>query len=929
MILAFAGGANSYAARAPWTSSRIVGTPEPPAPYVAAAAWPDVEFDTATDLVLGPDGQRLFVAERWGRIWSFDPRHPERPRELFANLAALFPEFPKLEIYSLAFHPQFATTREVFIRTRMVEESADGSRILRFRVPTGSSFAIDPATLVTVLTFRSGSHAGGNMLFGPDRFLYVTTGDAGPASPPDIHDTGQSLDDLEAAILRLDIDRRGNGREYGIPSDNPFVDLPGARAELWAYGLRNPWKIAFRPGTSELWAGDVGWEMWELIHRIERGGNYGWSIAEGSQPVRPTAKRGAAPILPPIVAHPHSEAASITGGFFYTGTRLPELRGAYIYGDYVTGRIWALWHDGAKITQRRELARTAAKIVSFGVGADGELYFSDFGERRPLLRLERNSQPTQTERFPQRLSETGLFADTATQRPQPGVVPYRIHAAQWLDGAQAEHWIAMPGTAAASARNERRGPSRRVRATVGTGTVFARTLSLEFRSGDPASRRRIETRVLHFAGGDWHAYTYRWNEQQTDASLVSSEGDTTTFLVTDPLAPGGSRRLEWRFPHQAECLRCHNSEAGRVLGFRPGNVDLESLVRGEIVDAEFAAAAQLHSLVALNDEAAPLERRARSWLHVNCAHCHRHQGGGSGAFRINIEEPTASTLLDTLPLQGDFGLRGSRLLEPGAPERSVLLYRIAKSGPGHMPQLGASTTDTRALRVLWEWIAGEAPAAPAPNPAAITDPITAMLAVRRLDDPGAPPDVRVGLLAAGRKATLPEVRALFDRFIPDAERAATLGSNIDADAIMKLKGDPARGAALLSEAGCIACHTFERQGRELGPDLTHIGKRLSRAELLESIIHPSRAIAPEYAAVSLELNDGSTQVGFIRNQHGDRIEFRTVGGERLELAITQIRQRTPLPASMMPEGLLGSLTAQQAADLLAALADTRAAESGR
>src|SRR5205085_2542415 len=127
---------------------------------------------------------------------------------------------------------------------------------------------------------------------------------------------------------------------------------PGARPEIWAYGLRNPWRMSVDRRTGDLWVGDVGWELWEMIHRVERGGNYGWSITEGRQSVRPDGERGPTPIRPPVVEHPHSEAASLTGGYVYRGDRLKDLAGTYIYGDFQSGKVWGLRHDGKAVTWR-------------------------------------------------------------------------------------------------------------------------------------------------------------------------------------------------------------------------------------------------------------------------------------------------------------------------------------------------------------------------------------------------------------------------------------------------------------------------------------------------------------------------------------------------------------------------------------------------
>src|SRR6478752_2776780 len=145
--------------------------------------------------------------------------------------------------------------------------------------------------------------------------------------------------------------------------------------------------MSFDPTDGSLWVGDVGWELWELVYRVERGGNYGWSVTEGPQPVHVDGKRGPGPILPPVVVHPHSEAASVTGGYVYRGSRLRELTGAYVYGDFQTGKVWGLWYDGKEVVRRQELANTPLQLVSFGEDQAGELYLLDYDRSRQIYKF--------------------------------------------------------------------------------------------------------------------------------------------------------------------------------------------------------------------------------------------------------------------------------------------------------------------------------------------------------------------------------------------------------------------------------------------------------------------------------------------------------------------------------------------------------------
>ena len=184
-----------------------------------------------------------------------------------------------------------------------------------------------------------------------------------------------------------------------------------------------------------------------MVYSIEKGGNYGWSVQEGDHPFRPERKKGPTPILKPIIEHTHTEFRSLTGGFVYHGKRLPELKGAYIYGDYDTGRVWMLRYDAnaKRVTEHKELAKSTLRIVAWGQDADGEVYALELRRRRHLP--PRAAPPTDTSAaaFPRKLSETGVFADTKTLTPATGLIPYSVNAELWSDGATKERFIAIPG----------------------------------------------------------------------------------------------------------------------------------------------------------------------------------------------------------------------------------------------------------------------------------------------------------------------------------------------------------------------------------------------------------------------------------------------------------------------------------------------------
>ncbi|HKQ39588.1 MAG TPA: PQQ-dependent sugar dehydrogenase, partial [Verrucomicrobiae bacterium] len=409
----------SASARDPWLTSRVVGSPDPPSPYISERVFPKLKFREPVELTVMPGTDRMIMVEREAKIYSFPNKNDCEKPDLFANMKDLDNEIR--ETYSIAFHPGFLTNRYIFVFYIYKSDLPEGTHVSRFKVKDTDPPTIDLTTEKLIITWLSGGHNGGCIRFGPDGYMYLSIGDATVPSPPDLLDTGQDLSDLLGSIVRIDVDREDNGRPYRIPPDNPFINTPRARPEIWAYGLRNPWRMSFDPATGDLWVGDVGWELWENIYRVVHGGNYGWSLMEGNHVVRPGSKRGPTPILPPVVEHPHSEAASITGGYIYRGRQLTELQKAYIYGDYETGKIWE-WREG----KSREIADTPFKIITFAEDHAGELYFVDYGGG--TYRLVRNPAAGRPSEFPRKLSDTGLFTSLRDHKPAPGVAPFNVAA---------------------------------------------------------------------------------------------------------------------------------------------------------------------------------------------------------------------------------------------------------------------------------------------------------------------------------------------------------------------------------------------------------------------------------------------------------------------------------------------------------------------
>lgn len=700
----------------PWTTSRIHGTPEPPHPYRVEVAFPKLVFKDAVTLTNAPGTNRLFVVEVAGKLWSF-PDDPEcQTADLMIDLKEVVPELS--QVYGLTFHPRFPEKPYLYVCYILAGGAEDGSVIARFSVKPGDPPRVDADSELILLRWLAGGHNGCSIKFGPDGYLYISTGDGKGPNPPDSLRAGQDVSNLLSSILRIDVERTDGQQNYAIPPDNPFVELPGARGEIWAYGFRNPWKISFDRLTGHLWTGDVGWDTWELVYRVQRGGNYGWSITEGSQPVHPNDKRGPTPILPPAVQHDHAEARSITGGFVYRGSRDKNLQGAYIYGDYSTGKIWALKYDGYQVNSLVEIADTPLQIVAWGETNAGELYVVDYQRTNQIYRLVPNRATDRSDEFPRLLSDTGLFRSVAKHEPAAGVVPYQICVASWADQLDAIRLMAIPGEG--QIVNDKNGSW-----SFPSGTVLAKTIvwrptgaPQSHGSDGVATRRaiRLETQILHYENDTWRPYSYRWNANQDDASLVPASGenlDLPEFVDVAERDSVGPLR-HWRVASRGECKVCHTMKLGAVLGLNPlqANCDMPS-GESQLVDwhnkgllANSPGEAELAKrLYRADDHSVDLETRARSYLHANCYHCHRSGGGGNSIISLDYIRPTAETkMIDQAPTQGTFDLNGAKIVAGGFPYRSVLLYRLAKHGPGRMPHLGSSTLDRDGLRLIHDWI---------------------------------------------------------------------------------------------------------------------------------------------------------------------------------------------------------------------------------
>ncbi|MGE3779397.1 MAG: hypothetical protein AB7F89_19575, partial [Pirellulaceae bacterium] len=588
-----------------------------------------------------------------------------------------------------------------------------------------------------------------------------------------------------------------------------------------------------------------------------------------------------------------------------------------------------------------EKTRPAVRVSAIGENHAGELFYMDhdFGT---VHTLARSSEGQRNADFPTSLSQTGLFASAAEHRPAAGVYPFVVNSQQWHDGATAEHWIALPDTS--SVRWYPAGKPipglvywHHFRMHFPRDTVLVRTIA--------AASRRIETQLLHYDGLDWRGYTYAWRDDQSDADLVPADGAEKDLRL-------GGRNVVWQFHSRTQCLSCHSNQSEYALAFspeqlnRPGSDGHNQLVaftqlgliqrKGKndedlpAFDAE--SVSRERGLVDPAYEREPLEARARAFLHANCGHCHSDHGGGTGPLRLQYSVPPQEMhAIGPRPTRGDFSLPDAEIIKPGEPLASTLFFRMAKFGRDRMPHIGSEWPDEFGLRLIEQWIAS-LPRQDNGARVATSDELdlnstaSALHWARQLGRDALSADQRTVLLAAAAKLPVGPPRDLFEGFFPAAEQGERkLGSNPRPARILSLAGDAARGEQMFwSEAvNCGKCHRVGERGAAVGPELSSIGGQRTASDLLESMLTPSRRIEPQYAAYLVQTADGRLLTGVLVRRDDTQVILRDGQGLEITLAARSVQNLQPLRNSLMPDGQLSGLTAQQAADLLCYLTGLR------
>ncbi len=652
--------------------------------------------------------QRWYFITRTGKLFSFEGTGaPELALDVAplvgannADNAYTMAGSEQWGLVSFAFHPNFAANGWVFllINGRQPGQTQTTSMVVRYTL-AGDGKRFDPSSALVIITQQQNQgwvHHFGHLMFGAGGHLFIGSGDGSAPGQPS---PAQRLGDLRGKILRIDVNVSRPGAPYRIPIDNPFVNVPGARPEIHAYGLRNPWRFSMDTGSLRLWVGDVGGDQYEEVDLVQPGGNYGWDLYEGPN-CRPGKSCAGVTARDPVLSVRRTgQPAAIIGGFEYNGTAVPGLSGSFIYQMHGLRQLWALQPTGAGYTPQL-LLDDAPEIFVFFTDAAGELYGVD--RNGVAYQLARGSGGTAGVTVPELLSATGCVNPANPQQPASGLIPYEVNSPLWSDAAAKERFIALPDGQNISIQPD--------------GDFVLPANSVLVKSFF-AGARPIETRLLkRHSDGSWAGYTYEWRGDGTDAVLVPAEGKNI------PVFMPGRGNITWRLPSRGECLTCHTQAAGFSLGLEiaqlnrtvtyPSGVSGHQLASWDYIGMfDGPLPGEIKDLNALPDPVTSVDyvaaaRRARSYLHANCSFCHREGNELRATLDFRFDRSMATmNACNADPRVDDLGIADAKLIYPGHPEWSILPARMGSRGANQMPPLGTNLVHNVAVTLISNWIA--------------------------------------------------------------------------------------------------------------------------------------------------------------------------------------------------------------------------------
>lgn len=646
----------------------------------------------ATNLIQSPDDNSVWYALRQSGIVVRFPNQPSANTITTVLNIEDRVDFNDSEtgLLGIAFHPQFASNRYVYFYY-MGRNQSNGleSRVARYRFLANGN--IDKNSEFILLRFDQpfSNHNGGQLAFGKDGFLYISSGDGGSGGDP--QQNGQNKNNLLGKILRIDVDSLAAGKNYGIPANNPYAS-GGGSPEIWAYGLRNPWRFSFDKETGELWAGDVGQGAWEEVNVITRGGNYGWGDMEGDTCYSGRPNCSTTNKIRPVLSISHNTGVcSVIGGFVYRGSQYPAAYGKYFYTDFCINTMQSITRTGENVNVASH-GNVPVDIVSFAQDNQGELYaIGQRGAGSQIVKLQATGGSLIPGTMAQRLSATGCVDAANPRLPSTAMIPYNVESQLWSDSTTKERYLALPDNTKIDLASD--GDF-----LFPVGSVLLK----HFKLGD----KYIETRLFARGQLGWQGFSYEWRDDQTDATLLADGKEKTIDTIL------------WQYPSPAQCLVCHTQAANFSLGLETLQLNasmnysgisanqLDTLAHIQLFSSVMTTTQKAQKLFPLDHPSATLAQRARSYLHSNCSGCHRPAGVSSVNLDLRFTTTlTAMNACDARPMVEDLGIENARLIAPGEPARSLLLARMKVRNGNQMPTLGTHLVDEAAVQVVSDWIA--------------------------------------------------------------------------------------------------------------------------------------------------------------------------------------------------------------------------------
>lgn len=726
---------------------------------------PELSFPAPVRIKAWPGSSEILILCKWGEVWRVSLE--DQTRELLLDIKDSVYHKGDAGAVGIALHPKFgdetAPDKQLLFMYYRTNPTLTGwnelgyNRLSKFTWDTSTeTFDPDSEKILIQQYDRSSWHNGGAMFFGPDGFLYISSGGEGRNEHQAVS-TQQITGGLFSGILRIDVDndpsrshpiRRqptANGtppngwdwktftQDYSIPNDNPWLDPDGnILEEFYAIGLRSPHAMYFDPETELIWLADVGAGSREEINLVEKGDNLQWPYLEGT--LESEVHQKPDPFIgnekPVYYEYDRTIGSCVMGGSVYYGTQFPELNGKYLFADYRSNKVLALTNKGNQIEPEVETLISnlggqpvevpdAPGITGIFPLEDGQVLitimgdYQDSGSPGKIFSLKRKTTVPEP---PALLSELGAFTDLSQLTPAKGILPYTVNAPLWSDRALKKRWIAIPNDGNFDSVEEQILFHSNEEWTFPEGTVFIKHFELPQTTDSSGETIRLETRFFIIGeNGIGYGLTYRWNEEGTEAFLLGG-GASRDFDIYEDGAFAFTQT--WDFPSRDQCMSCHNANANYVLGVKThqmnGDQFYPHLGRNMNQLDFFNQAGMFHRDIGrkesylrsspIDDASVDLELRIRSYLDANCANCHRQDGVPMLNMDFRFNMPLKLQNIVNFRTQSHSSNPNHLIVKPGSHQSSELWVRDASTEDNRMPPLGRNLVDEVYIDALVEWI---------------------------------------------------------------------------------------------------------------------------------------------------------------------------------------------------------------------------------